>query len=65
LQEFETHPISSSIKLACACLNLIGDPLDHANHLPPLKELPEIMQKAIEESGFLDDSETKEKKADG
>lgn len=70
LADFESKPIASSIQLACACLDLNGDPLDHANHLPPLKELPIIMQQAIEESGFLDkpeedESEQETKKDDG
>ena len=68
MSDFETHPISASIRLACACLNLEGDPLDHANHLPPLKELPEVMQQAIQESGFLDveeGSEQDSKKGNG
>ena len=68
MSDFETHPIYASIRLACACLNLEGDPLDHANYLPPLKELPIVMQQAIEESGFIDkeeESESERKKENG
>ena len=69
ISDFESHPISASIRLACACLNLSGDPLEHANLLPPLKELPLVMQKVIAESGFLDVEEEKDeeetKKANG
>tara|TARA_R100000773_G_scaffold18445_1_gene16696 strand:- start:9619 stop:9915 length:297 start_codon:yes stop_codon:yes gene_type:complete len=69
MAEFETHPISASIRLACACLNLEGDPLDHANHLPALKELPEVMQAVIKEAGFTqgeeEESEDEVKKGNG
>lgn len=49
---FDEQPISSSIKLACAALGLEGNPLDHANDLPSLNKLSEIMRIALEESGF-------------
>lgn len=52
--QFESQPITASIKLACAALGLKGDPLDHANDLPSLNELSEIMKQAIDESGFGD-----------
>ena len=70
IAQFETQPISASINLACACLGLDGDPLDHANHLPPLNELPNVMKKIIDESGLLDSDnkqkeEEKTKKEDG
>ena len=59
IAQFETQPISASIQLACACLNLDGDPLDHATALPPLSELPQIMKLIIDESGLLKDSDDK------
>ena len=52
LSEFEANPVSNSIKLACACLGLKGDPLDHANDLPPLTELSESITQAMNESGL-------------
>lgn len=55
LQDFEDKPVTSSIILACASLDLQGDPLDHANDLPSLNELSEIMKEALVESGYSDE----------
>lgn len=67
--QFETQPITASINLACACLGLEGDPLEHANDLPPIKELPAIMKVIIDESGLNkteeDEGEVDEKKENG
>lgn len=63
LSDFESKPISSSISLACACLGLSGDPLDHANDLLPMTELAEEIKVAMEESGLQ--GEQSEKKGDG
>jgi|TARA_R100000482_G_C5132509_1_gene153149 hypothetical protein len=65
--QFETQPITASINLACACLGLEGDPLDHANDLPNLNELPAIMRDIIEESGLnkTEDEEVDSKKENG
>lgn len=63
LNGFESQPISSSILLACACLKLDGDPLDHADDLPPLAELAEAMKVVVEESGLT--GEIEEKNEDG
>lgn len=51
---FESQPVLQSMLLACAALGLKGDPLDHANDLPALNELSEVMQEALAESGFVE-----------
>ena len=51
---FEAQPVLQSMLLACAALDLKGDPLDHANDLPALNELSEVMQEALAESGFVE-----------
>tara|TARA_Y100000361_G_scaffold37821_1_gene32375 strand:- start:12011 stop:12289 length:279 start_codon:yes stop_codon:yes gene_type:complete len=63
IAEFDSKPIASSISLACACLGLKGDPLDHANDLPPMAELAESIKEAMAESGLT--GETSEKKDNG
>lgn len=52
LANFEAQPVTSSIMLACAALGLKGEPIEHANDLPPMKELPAIIQQAMNESGL-------------
>ena len=52
MSDFETKPVSASITLACCCLGLDGDPLDHADDLPPLNELAEQIRVIMEESGL-------------
>ena len=59
LGSFEESPISNSVKLICACLGLKGDPLDHANDLPPLQELSQQIAIAMEESGLSGEQESK------
>ena len=49
--KYEAEPVSQSVKLVCAALGLEGDPLDHADDLPPLAELAEVMKEALDESG--------------
>ena len=63
IAEFDSKPIARSISLACACLGLKGDPLDHANDLPPMAELAESIKEAMAESGLT--GETSEKKDNG
>jgi len=63
IADFDTKPIASSISLACACLGLTGDPLEHANDLPPMAELAESIKEAMAESGLS--GETSEKKDNG
>jgi len=64
IKDFETNPVSSAIKLACACLKLQGDPLDHADDLPPLVEISEAITQAMTESGYVGELEPT-KKANG
>jgi hypothetical protein len=64
LSDFESKPVSCAVTLACACLDLDGDPLDHANDLPPLTEIAESVKEAMEESG-LNGVDLTEKKEDG
>lgn len=52
MSDFETKPVSASITLACACLGLEGNPLDHANDLPSLNEMAGIIKEAMDESGI-------------
>ena len=49
--KYEEEPVSQSVKLVCAALDLDGDPLDHADDLPPLTELAEVMKEALDDSG--------------
>lgn len=57
LSLFKDQPVSQSIKLACASLELQGDPLDHANLLPPATKLAPLMKDALVESGFIEEDE--------
>ena len=50
--EFETKPWSTSVTLMCSALGLEGNPADHANDLPPLKDLSDVLQQALDESGL-------------
>jgi len=63
ISDFDSKPIASSISLACACLGLTGDPLEHANDLPPMAELAESIKEAMAGSGLS--GETSEKKGNG
>lgn len=65
LTDFETKPVSCSITLACASLGLEGDPLDHANDLPPIAEIAEAVKLAMEESGLNNQQELNSKKGNG
>tara|TARA_B100002019_G_scaffold289988_2_gene306742 strand:+ start:313 stop:594 length:282 start_codon:yes stop_codon:yes gene_type:complete len=64
LSDFESKPVSCAVNLACACLDLEGDPLDHANDLPPLSDIAEAVKSAMEESG-LNGVDVSPKKEDG
>lgn len=50
--KFEVNPVSESVKLCCAALDLPGDPIDHANDLPSIQDLAEIMKDALSSSGY-------------
>ena len=63
LTEFETNPVTSAIKLACASLGLKGDPLDHADDFGSLAEISESIKDAMNESGLGE--EIDEKNVDG
>lgn len=54
--QFNVEPVTAAITLACAALGLEGNILDHANDLPPLAELVEVMKDAMQESGFGDEN---------
>lgn len=63
LTEFETNPVTSAIKLACACLNLKGDPLEHADNFGSLADISNSIKDAMDESGLGE--EIPEKNVDG
>tara|TARA_B100002019_G_scaffold111531_1_gene95948 strand:- start:10817 stop:11095 length:279 start_codon:yes stop_codon:yes gene_type:complete len=59
ISEFDKKPISSAVSLACACLGLTGDPLEHANDLLPMAELAEEIKVCMEQSGLSGDDDPK------
>lgn len=54
--KLQDQPISQMMLLLCAALQLDGDPVEHADHFPPLAELMPVLQTALEDSGFTDTS---------
>ena len=48
LEKLETDPVTQTITLACAALNLQGDPIDHADDFPPVFQLVEPIKQAVE-----------------
>ena len=63
LTDFETNPVTSAIKLACAGLGLKGDPLDHADDFGSLTDISESIKDAMNESGIGEEMD--EKNVDG
>jgi hypothetical protein len=59
LSDFENNPVSNSIKLACACLGIEGDALEHADDLPSLKEISDSISDALKESGLEGEQDPK------
>ena len=47
LQQFAAQPATEAVLLACAVLDLKGDPLTHADDLPPLVDLIEALSPLI------------------
>lgn len=56
-QKYDEQPVTQSVKLCCAALGLDGNPEDHADDLPPLQKLAEVMQEALSEGGYTGDEE--------
>lgn len=52
LAKFEEQPLTTAITLIACALGLPGDPLDHADDLPPFTELAGIVKNALETSGL-------------
>jgi hypothetical protein len=52
LSKFGEQPFTQAVSLVCAALALPGDPLDHADDLPPLTELIAVVKIALENSGL-------------
>lgn len=48
LTKLEADPISQAVTLACAALNLSGDPLDHADDFPPVPQWSEAAVAAVQ-----------------
>lgn len=47
LTQLEADPISQAITLACAALQLPGDPLDHADDFPPIPQWADQVMQAV------------------
>ena len=52
LAKFEEQPLTTAVTLIACALGLPGDPLDHADDLPPFNELAAIVKDALELSGL-------------
>ncbi len=48
LAALESEPVEQAITLACAALDLPGDPIDHADDFPPVAQFADMIKKAIE-----------------
>lgn len=48
LSNLEDDPVSESITLVCAALDLKGDPIEHADDFPPVIKLAPAVKCAIE-----------------
>ncbi|NBT33032.1 MAG: hypothetical protein EBT13_14320 [Rhodobacteraceae bacterium] len=48
LDQLERDPVTQAITLACAALDLPGDPIDHADHFPPVGHLADAIRQAVE-----------------
>lgn len=48
LDKLEADPVTQAITLACAALDLKGDPIDHADDFPPVFEMVEPIKTAVE-----------------
>ena len=47
-------PVTEAVTLVCSALGLPGDPVDHADDLPPLTALVEAVKVALDEAGLTD-----------
>ena len=47
IQKLEGDPVAQAITLACAALNLAGDPIDHADDFPPIGQLADAISSAM------------------
>jgi len=52
LAKFEEQPLTTAVTLIACALGLPGDPLDHADDLPPFTDLAVIVKDALESSGL-------------
>ena len=57
LAKFEEQPLTTAVTLIACALGLPGDPLDHADDLPPFTELAAIVKDALESSGLTNTDE--------
>lgn len=46
-QKLESDPVGQAITLACAALDLPGDPLDHADDFPPIPQWADQVMRAV------------------
>ena len=47
LEKLEANPIDEAVTLACAALDLPGDPIDHADDFPPVPKFAEALVEAV------------------
>lgn len=47
-KKLENEPVGQAVTLACAALNLPGDPIDHADHFPPITQWVDQVMRAVQ-----------------